>query len=46
MNFKIAPHFEFQLIAVIGILVNFAFCYIWEVRVIALLDKKKFLGKM
>lgn len=34
MNFKIAPHFEFQVIAVIGILVNFAFCYIWEIYIL------------
>jgi len=31
LNFKIAPHFEFQIIAVIGILINFLFCYFWEV---------------
>ena len=31
MNFKIAPFFEFQVIAVIGIVVNFLFCYFWEV---------------
>ena len=34
LNFKIAPHFEFQVIAVIGIFVNFCFCYLWEVRLI------------
>ena len=31
LNFKIAPHIEFQIIAVIGIIVNFIFCYVWEV---------------
>ena len=31
LNFKIAPHLEFQIIAVIGIIVNFIFCYVWEV---------------
>ena len=31
LNFKIAPHFEFQVISVIGMLVNFVFCYVWEV---------------
>merc|ERR1711892_345157 len=31
LNFKIAPHFEFQIIAVIGIFINFLFCYFWEV---------------
>ena len=35
LNFKIAPHFEFQVIAVIGIFVNFCFCYLWEVRLIS-----------
>ena len=33
LNFKIAPHFEFQIIAVIGIFINFLFCYFWEVIV-------------
>merc|ERR1712062_443217 len=28
---KIAPQLDFQMIAVIGILVNFIFCYVWEV---------------
>ena len=32
LNFKIAPHIEFQIIAVIGIVVNFIFCYVWEVK--------------
>ena len=32
LNFKIAPHIEFRIIAVIGIVVNFIFCYVWEVR--------------
>ena len=32
LNFKIAPHVEFQIIAVIGIVVNFVFCYVWEVK--------------
>lgn len=32
LNFKIAPQLDFQMIAVIGIIVNFLFCYIWEVR--------------
>ena len=32
LNFKIAPHLEFQIIAVIGIIVNFIFCYVWEVN--------------
>lgn len=31
LNFKIAPHYEFQIIAVIGIIINFLFCYIWEI---------------
>lgn len=31
LNFKIAPHYEFQIIAVIGIFINFLFCYFWEV---------------
>jgi len=30
LNFKIAPHLEFQIIAVIGIIINFIFCYFWE----------------
>lgn len=34
MNFKIAPFFEFQVIAVIGIVVNFLFCYFWEIFVL------------
>ncbi|XP_023320447.1 probable cation-transporting ATPase 13A3 [Eurytemora carolleeae] len=34
LNFKIAPHFEFQVIAVIGIFVNFCFCYLWEIYVL------------
>jgi hypothetical protein len=33
LNFKIAPHFEFQIIAVIGIFINFLFCYFWEVNI-------------
>ena len=33
LNFKIAPHVEFRIIAVIGIVVNFVFCYVWEVRI-------------
>ena len=32
LNFKIAPQLDFQIIAVIGIIVNFIFCYVWEVR--------------
>ena len=32
LNFKIAPNFQFQCIVVIGMIVNFVFCYIWEVR--------------
>ena len=32
LNFKIAPQLDFQMIAVIGIIVNFIFCYVWEVR--------------
>ena len=32
LNFKIAPQLDFQVIAVIGIIVNFIFCYVWEVR--------------
>ena len=32
LNFKIAPHIEFRIIAVMGIVVNFIFCYVWEVR--------------
>ena len=31
LNFKIAPQLDFQMIAVIGIIVNFIFCYVWEV---------------
>jgi len=31
LNFKISPRFEFQIIAVIGMIINFFFCYIWEV---------------
>lgn len=31
LNFKIAPHVEFRIIAVIGIVVNFVFCYVWEI---------------
>jgi len=31
LNFKIAPHYEFQIIAVIGIIINFLFCYFWEI---------------
>ena len=31
LNFKIAPHIEFQIIAVIGIVVNFIFCYVYYV---------------
>jgi len=31
LNFKISPHFEFQIIAVIGIFINFLFCYFWEI---------------
>ena len=31
LNFKIAPHIEFQIIAVIGMVINFIFCYVWEV---------------
>jgi len=34
MNFKIAPHFEFQLVALLGIFVNFIFCYIWEIYIL------------
>merc|ERR1719357_1033170 len=30
LNFKIAPHIEFQIITVIGIIINFIFCYFWE----------------
>ena len=30
LNFKIAPHVEFQIIAVVGIVINFLFCYFWE----------------
>jgi len=34
MNFKISPSFQFQVIAVIGMLVNFVFCFIWEMYVL------------
>merc|ERR1719340_187765 len=30
LNFKIAPHIEFQIITVIGIIINFIFCTFWE----------------
>jgi len=34
LNFKIAPHFEFQVIVVIGMLINFLFCYVWEIYIL------------
>jgi len=43
MNFKIAPHFEFQIVALVGIFVNFLFCYIWEIYILDGLMFKKVL---
>ena len=31
LNFKFAPHLEFRIIVVIGMMVNFFFCLFWEV---------------